>query len=228
MPPTVPIRSPIDPCNPTRLGALWGIKNMSAPMRRTLLAPVLSTLLLLACQNTASGPGLNADTIAVTPLAAPGTAPGTTPGTTPGLTSGTTSGTTSVEGAEAATVQIAAAATPHPKLRPDALRATAQTTAMPATGTHAATDPAAVEPAAPKSAEQVLCEKSKGQWASAGDTGANYCASLTRDGGKQCHKKTDCQGQCLARSGTCSPIAPLYGCNDIFEKDGRMVTLCIN
>ena len=227
----MPIRSPIDPCNQTRLGALWGIKNMSAPMRRTLLAPLLSALLLLACQNTASGPGLNADTIAVTPLAAPGTAPSLTPsltpGLTPGLTSGLTSGTRSGVAAEAATVQIATAATPHPKLRPDALPAETAA-ATPATATSSAADPAAAEPAAPKTAEQVLCEKSKGLWASAGDTGANYCASMTRDGGKQCHKKTDCQGQCLARSGTCSPIAPLYGCNDIFEKDGRMVTLCIN
>ena len=88
--------------------------------------------------------------------------------------------------------------------------------------------PVATEPEPPKSAEQLLCEKSKGQWLSAGDSGANYCASLTRDGGKQCHRKGDCQGQCLARSGTCAPIMPLYGCNDILQQDGGAVTMCIN
>ena len=102
--------------------------------------------------------------------------------------------------------------TPHPKPKPAVLADT----------------PAPPEPEAPKSAGQMLCEKSKGQWMSAGDTGANYCASLTRDGGRQCHKKSDCQGQCLARSGTCSPITPLYGCNDILEKDGGEVTMCID
>jgi len=102
--------------------------------------------------------------------------------------------------------------TPHPKPKPAVLADT----------------PAPPEPEAPKSAGQMLCEKSRGQWLSAGDTGANYCAILTRDGGKQCHKKGDCQGQCLARSGTCSPITPLYGCNDILEKDGGEVTMCID
>ncbi|MBC7480119.1 MAG: hypothetical protein H7317_18855 [Pseudorhodobacter sp.] len=106
--------------------------------------------------------------------------------------------------------------TPHPKPKPATLADT------PAPGV------APPEPEAPKSAAQMLCEKARGQWLSAGDTGANYCASLTRDGGKQCHKKGDCQGQCLARSGTCSPIMPLYGCNDILEKDGGEVTMCID
>jgi hypothetical protein len=111
-------------------------------------------------------------------------------------------------------------ATPHPKPRPEDAAAQASTP-----------DPEAVapaEPETPKTAGQVLCEKSRGQWVGAGETGAFYCASLTRDGGKQCSKKTQCQGVCLARSGTCAPITPLYGCNDVLEKDGRQVTLCID
>ena len=79
-----------------------------------------------------------------------------------------------------------------------------------------------------RTAGQVLCEASGGQWVAAGETGAFYCASQTRDAGKRCSKKTQCQGVCLARSGTCSPITPLYGCNDVLEKDGRQVTLCID
>lgn len=84
------------------------------------------------------------------------------------------------------------------------------------------------EPEAPKTAEQVLCEKARGQWVAAGETGAYYCASLTRDAGKQCSRKSQCEGLCLARSRTCAPVMPLYGCNDVLERDGRQVTLCID
>ena len=32
----------------------------------------------------------------------------------------------------------------------------------------------------------------------------------------------------LARSGTCAPITPMFGCNDILQDDGREVTLCLD
>ena len=158
-------------------------------MRRTLFAPLLSALLLLACQPAdRQEAGLTTEAIAVTPLDAAGSA---------------------------ATVDVPAEATPRPKPRPEV------------SGAEAAVDEAPEAPE-PQTAQQLLCTKAKGQWLSAGETGAFYCASLTRDSGKQCRKKGDCQGQCLARSGTCSPITPLYGCNDVLEKDGREVTLCID
>ena len=113
-------------------------------------------------------------------------------------------------------------ATPaHPKPRPDTL-------AEPDALAEPTVEPVASEPEAPKSPAQLLCEKSGGQWAVAGETGAYICVSLTRDGGKLCRKKGDCQGLCLARSGTCAPFTPLFGCNDVLEKDGRRVTLCID
>ena len=169
-------------------------------MRRTLFAPLMSAFLLLACQMAGpGGPGLHDDPIAVTPLDAPSNAAPDAP---------------AVEG-----VATATPATPHPQTRPED---------VPAAEPAAPEAAAPAEPEVPKTAEQLLCEKSKGQWVSAGDTGANYCASMTRDGGKQCTKKTQCQGVCLARSGTCAPVTPLYGCNDVLEKDGRQVTLCID
>lgn len=170
-------------------------------MRRKRFAPLVLAVLLLACQATAPIEGeLATDAIAVTPLDAPGA-------------------DTPVAQSPAVTPVDA----PRPKPKPEDI---AQTAAEPAAEPAAIAEPA--KPEAPKTAEQLLCEKAKGQWLSAGDTGANYCASLTRDGGKQCRKKGDCQGQCLARSGTCSPITPLYGCNDILEKDGGQVTMCID
>jgi hypothetical protein len=83
------------------------------------------------------------------------------------------------------------------------------------------------EPEAPKSAEQTLCERSGGQWATVGESGAHSCIRPTRDGGESCTKQGDCQGMCLARSGTCAPFAPLFGCNDVLDKQGRRMTLCI-
>ena len=83
-------------------------------------------------------------------------------------------------------------------------------------------------PAVLKSPEQLQCEKKGGTWARAGKSEARTCVNKTRDGGKQCTKGTQCEGLCLARSGTCAPLAPLFGCNEIFEDDGRRVTLCID
>ncbi|MEO8242854.1 MAG: hypothetical protein ABI832_11100 [bacterium] len=180
-------------------------------MRRTLFALVL----LAACQLTApngetvaNSAGMAGGGIAVTTLDAAPTAQA------------------SVSGEPSAPpVTTASGATPRPKPRPTSVTTAAAQTAEQST---VAQSTAAPEPEAPKSAEQVLCEKTGGQWGAAGTTGTFICLKKTRDAGKVCNKKGDCQGVCLARSGTCAPYAPLYGCNDIFEADGRRVTLCLN
>jgi hypothetical protein len=46
--------------------------------------------------------------------------------------------------------------------------------------------------------------------------------------GKACTRQSQCEGYCLARSGTCAPITPMFGCNDILQDDGREVTLCLD
>ena len=112
------------------------------------------------------------------------------------------------------------AGTPHPKPRPEVQ-------ADPVTADPVTSEPEA-EPEVAKPPEQLICEKAGGQWAVAGITGAYICIKPSRDGGKMCRKKGDCQGLCLARSGTCAPYAPLFGCNEVLEKDGRRVTLCID
>ena len=181
------------------------------------LAAVLS--LLAACQMQTPAPGpvpaadtlpLASDTIAVTPLgpakpAATVAAPQT--------------------GAPVA-VQVPGKTTPRPTPRPaprpNAL-GSAQTQTAPAASAPAAT-PA---PAPIVSPEQALCEKSRGQWSASGSSTGHVCVHTTRDSGKACHRKGDCQGECLAQSGTCSPITPLMGCNDILQADGTEVTLCL-
>lgn len=74
----------------------------------------------------------------------------------------------------------------------------------------------------------IACEKRGGIWERAAAGAASFCQMPTRDGGKQCRRSTDCEGYCLARSGTCAPITPLLGCQDILNENGRMLTQCIN
>ncbi|MBD3765388.1 MAG: hypothetical protein IE927_11870, partial [Rhodobacterales bacterium] len=62
----------------------------------------------------------------------------------------------------------------------------------------------------------------------AGASAAMTCVRPTRDAGRACTRQTQCQGYCLARSGTCAPFAPLFGCHDVLQADGRRVTLCLD
>ena len=79
-----------------------------------------------------------------------------------------------------------------------------------------------------KSAMQLACEKKKGRWTRAGQGDLHTCVHDTRDGGKQCKRESQCEGVCLARSGTCAPVRPLLGCNEILQDNGARVTLCID
>lgn len=58
--------------------------------------------------------------------------------------------------------------------------------------------------------------------------GAFVCVTRTGDSGKVCSAAGQCEGACLARSGTCSPVVPLIGCNDIVTNNGNMATVCID
>jgi hypothetical protein len=65
-------------------------------------------------------------------------------------------------------------------------------------------------------------------WGEAGLPGMMACITRTKDAGKSCKSGKDCQGYCLARSGTCAPFTPLFGCNDVVQDNGAEVTLCLN
>lgn len=79
-----------------------------------------------------------------------------------------------------------------------------------------------------KSAAQLACEKKGGSFVGLGKGGIKTCQMPTRDGGKQCRRESDCDGVCLARSGTCAPVKPIFGCQSILQDDGRQVDLCID
>lgn len=95
--------------------------------------------------------------------------------------------------------------------------------------TTAAEAPAAEGPPKPPlSAEGQACEKRGGLWSATGKSGVMACVKRTRDFGKSCSRDRDCEGACLARSRSCAPITPLFGCHDVLQDDGRQVTLCLD
>jgi len=76
--------------------------------------------------------------------------------------------------------------------------------------------------------QQAACEKSGGRWGKGGMAGFFVCYRDTRDAGKSCKAATDCEGLCLARSRSCAPVTPLFGCQDILDRNGRPETICID
>ena len=186
-------------------------------MTRSLRPAMFALLLLAACQTPgtdgvtpATPQGLATAAIETTKLdAAPSSA-----------NAAAKSATVAVAAPDVVTVQVPDNTTPRPKARPAAVEPAAKVIKPQQTA-------APVVPEVPKLPEQLACEKSRGTWATVGQSGPGFCQRRTRDGGKQCSLKTQCEGECLARSGTCSPITPLFGCNEVLDKDGRMMTNCL-
>ena len=109
----------------------------------------------------------------------------------------------------------------------EAAAATAEAPRMSAAA-RAAETPAAPPPPEPlKSPSQIACEKTGGRFAKAGNSTTFVCARETCVGGKSCRRETDCEGLCLARSRSCSPITPVFGCQESLTRDGLRVTECV-
>jgi hypothetical protein len=170
-------------------------------MRRAFLTLALALPLLAACQ--LSLPGRDRPMAEANPI---------TGGTI------TTTPLDAVPTASATPTAPAAAVPPTPEADP---AQSASETAAPAEATPAISEPL-------KSPSQIACEEDGGTWARAGAGGGMSCVRQTRDGGKQCDSKTECQGECLARSRTCAPIQPLFGCNAVLMDNGAEVSLCID
>lgn len=72
------------------------------------------------------------------------------------------------------------------------------------------------------------CRRSGGHFAprSAGSK-AYACFSTPRDAGRSCRVASDCSSACLARSMTCAPVRPLFGCHEILSDSGARMTQCL-
>jgi len=98
--------------------------------------------------------------------------------------------------------------------------------AAPADETPAAEPAPPPPPDPPMLAQQrTACQREGGQLMPRG-SGFFACVRPTRDGGRHCTAARDCEGLCLARSSTCAPLHPLFGCQDVFTLPGRRETLC--
>lgn len=87
---------------------------------------------------------------------------------------------------------------------------------------------AAPAPEEQKSAARLSCEKRGDMWVKAGKSSVHTCVKRTKDAGRKCSNGTQCQGECLARSRTCAPYQPLFGCNEILQDNGVRMTLCLD
>ena len=81
---------------------------------------------------------------------------------------------------------------------------------------------------AAEDAARMQCEARGGRFAPGGASGAMTCFTTPPDAGKSCQSAQYCSTHCLARSGTCAPVSPLFGCNEILTRLGARVTLCID
>ncbi|MFN3972576.1 MAG: hypothetical protein ACK4L4_14600 [Gemmobacter sp.] len=83
-------------------------------------------------------------------------------------------------------------------------------------------------PPAPRSPEALACQRRGGTYlVRRGTAGLATCQMPTRDALKACRRGSECEGECLARSGTCAPVRPLFGCNEVLDSFGRRATQCL-
>ena len=75
---------------------------------------------------------------------------------------------------------------------------------------------------------RTACERSGGNWGAREGGVLFTCFRETRDANRSCLKASDCQGVCLARSRTCSPVTPFLGCHEVLTEGGRTATQCTN
>lgn len=90
------------------------------------------------------------------------------------------------------------------------------------------TDLGAAPPKQPSSPEEAACVNDGGRWGPVGNGSAMSCFRPMRDAGKSCAKESDCASQCLARSRSCAPFWPIFGCTEVIQNNGAVVNLCLN
>lgn len=75
--------------------------------------------------------------------------------------------------------------------------------------------------------QRAQCDKDGGNWGKAPGNGTFTCFRTLSDANKTCSRESDCQGLCLARSRTCTPVTPLFGCNEVLGSNGLRQTRCV-
>jgi hypothetical protein len=193
-------------------------------MRRPALLPVVA-LILAACTLTSPGSGDTAtgvptEAIEITPLDG-ATAPTAAAGSPDAAADAADADADADESTSPATVPDDGAATDAAAA---GTGAESDTEATESTGADIAEPP----PAPALSPAAQACIKRGGKWVGTGSNGLMACVRITRDAGQSCRKEADCQGYCLARSRTCAPYTPLFGCNEVLGPGGERTTICLD
>ena len=71
------------------------------------------------------------------------------------------------------------------------------------------------------------CLRTGGSYVRHADAKSFVCEDVPSDAGKFCTKASDCESACLARSHSCAPVKPLFGCNEVLDAGGLAVTECV-
>lgn len=74
---------------------------------------------------------------------------------------------------------------------------------------------------------EAACIEDGGRFGKGGLGGSFICYQNMKDANQYCTSASDCEGVCLARSNTCSPVKPLFGCNEVLTRMGARTTLCL-
>ncbi|MEM8630566.1 MAG: hypothetical protein AAGF74_04970 [Pseudomonadota bacterium] len=73
---------------------------------------------------------------------------------------------------------------------------------------------------------RAACEAGGGRFGAGGLPNTQVCYTPFPDANEPCESADDCQGFCLARSRSCSPVEPVFGCIETLTSRGAESTVC--
>ncbi len=76
--------------------------------------------------------------------------------------------------------------------------------------------------------QREACVKSGGSWGATPNKTGFVCYQRTSDANQLCSASSECEGMCLARSRSCSPVVPFLGCHEVLTSNGLRQTLCVD
>jgi hypothetical protein len=86
------------------------------------------------------------------------------------------------------------------------------------------------EPGTPEFVQQqrAICEADGGRFSPGPGGSTRVCFRTPEDANAFCTTGADCEGLCLARSRTCAPQVPLFGCHEAIMENGLRATICLD
>ncbi|WP_068112913.1 hypothetical protein [Tropicimonas marinistellae] len=86
------------------------------------------------------------------------------------------------------------------------------------------------QPGTPEFVEQqrAQCESGGGRFGTGPGGATRVCYKTPADAGQFCTTGADCEGLCLARSRTCAPEVPMFGCHEAIMENGLRATICLD